>query len=41
MEANNYSDSRPRRKGMPLHRFFAWGTIICLFLTMYTGYNKN
>ena len=41
MEARKLNDDVPQRKPMPLHRFFAWGTIICLFLTMYTGYNKN
>ncbi len=28
-------------KPMKLHRFFAWGAVICLVLTIYTGYNKN
>ena len=26
---------------MKNHRFFAWMTVICFLLTMYTGYKKK
>ena len=29
---------KKRKKGMPKHRFFAYATVACFFLTMYTGY---
>ncbi|WP_442856300.1 DUF6219 family protein [Butyrivibrio sp. AE3004] len=26
---------------MKSHKFFAWATVICFLLTMYTGYKKQ
>ncbi len=26
---------------MKWHKFFAWATVICFFMTMYTGYNHG
>ncbi|WP_442856100.1 hypothetical protein [Butyrivibrio sp. NC2002] len=26
---------------MKCHKFFAWATVICFLLTMYTGYKKQ
>ena len=26
---------------MRLHKFFAYATVMCFLLTMYTGYNRN
>ena len=33
---------RPEREdAMRLHKFFAYATVMCFLLTMYTGYNRN
>ncbi len=28
-------------KPMKLHRFFAYASVVCMVLCMYTGYNRN